>query len=92
MKFCFFIFAVAFIFRATPGSAFELKNSEPDHRRLRIELEAVPIPPQQGFEEYVQEQATAAQRDAKDAGSKPNEQLAKNKQPKPLNPMTLFRW
>jgi heme/copper-type cytochrome/quinol oxidase subunit 2 len=69
-----------------------LKNSEADKRRMTIELEVVPTPPQKDFEQYVQEQATAAQRDAKDAGFKSNEQLAKNKQPKPLNPMTLFRW
>ena len=92
MKSCFFIFAVAFILRASSASAFELKNPEPENRRMTVELEAVPMPPQQGFEQYVQELAAAAQRDARDAGSKPGEQLAKNKQPKPLNPMTLFRW
>ena len=92
MKACFFIFAVTLTLGASTASALELKNPEPDHRRLRIELEIVPIPPQKDFEQYVQEQVTAAQRDAKDAGSKPNEQLATNKQPKSLNPITLFRW
>jgi len=92
MKFGIFIFSFVFIVRAATASGLELKNSEADKRRMTIELEVVPTPPQKDFEQYVQEQATAAQRDAKDAGSKSNEQLAKNKQPKPLNPMTLFRW
>jgi hypothetical protein len=92
MKVCFFIFAVTFTLGTSTASALELKNPEPDHGRLSIELEVVPIPPQKDFEQYVQEQVTAAQRDAKDAGSKPDEQLATKKQPKPLNPVTLFRW
>jgi len=92
MKFGIFIFAFVFILRIATASALELKNPEPDKRRMTIELEVVPTPPQQDFEQYVQGLAAAAQRDAKDAGSKPNEELAKNKQPKPLNPMTLFRW
>ena len=92
MKFGIFIFAFVFILRIASASALELKNPKPDKRRMTIELEVVPTPPQKDFEQYVQEQAAAAQRDAKEAGSKPNEQLAKNKQPKPLNPMTLFRW
>jgi len=92
MKFGIFIFLFVFIVRAATASALELKNPEADKRRMIIELEVVPTPPQKDFEQYVQEQATAAQRDAKDAASKSNEQLAKNKQPKPLNPITLFRW
>ena len=92
MKFGIFIFSIIFIVRIASASALELKNPEADKRRMTIELEVVPTPPQKDFEQYVQEQAAAAQRDAKEAGSKPNEQLAKNKQPKPLNPMTLFRW
>lgn len=92
MKFGIFIFAFVFILRAATASALELKNPKPDKRRMTIELEVVPTPPQKGFEQYVQETTEAAQRDAKDAGSKPGEQFAKNKQPKPLNPMTLFRW
>ena len=92
MKFGIFIFSIVFIVRAATASALELKNPEADKRRMTIELEVVPTPPQKDFEQYVQEQATTAQRDAKDAGSKSSEQLAKNKQPKPLNPMTLFRW
>lgn len=92
MKYGYFAFALILILKVDPSLGFELNNPEPDKRRMTIELEVVPTPPQQGFEEYVQELAAAAQRDAKDAGSKPDEQLAKNKQPKPLNPMTLFRW
>jgi len=92
MKYGYFAFALILILQVDPSFAFELKNPEPENRRMTIELEVVPTPPQKDFEQYVQEQAAAAQRDAKEAGSKPNEQLAKNKQPKPLNPMTLFRW
>jgi hypothetical protein len=92
MKFGIFIFAFVFILRAATASALESKNPEADKRHLTIELEVVPTPPQKDFEQYVQEQAIAAQRDAKDAGSKPDEQLAKTKQRKSLNPMTLFRW
>ena len=83
MKFGIFIFSIVFIVRAATASALELKNPEADKRRMTIELEVVPTPPQNYYD---------AGSDAKDAGSKSNEQLAKNKQPKPLNPMTLFRW
>jgi hypothetical protein len=92
MKYRYLAFSLILIFQADASLGFELKNPEPDKRRMTIELEVVPIPPQKDFEQYVQEQAATAQRDAKDAGSKPNEQLTKNKQPKPLNPITLFRW
>ena len=92
MKYGYFAFALILISQADPSLGFELNNPKPDKRRMTIELEVVPIPPQKDFGQYVQEQAAAAQRDAKDPGSKPNEQLAKNIQPKPLNPMVLFRW
>ena len=92
MKYGYFAFALILILQSDPSLALELKNPEPENRRMTIEIEEVPMPPQQDFEQYVQEQAAAAQRDAKDAGSKPHEQLAKNKQPKPLNPVVLFRW
>jgi hypothetical protein len=92
MRYGYFAFALILILKVDSSLAFELNNPEPDKRRMTIELEVVPTPPQKDFEQYVQEQATAAQRDAKDAGSKSNEQLAKHKQPKPLNPITLFRW
>mgnify|MGYP003694144327 CR=1 FL=1 len=62
MKFGIFIFSFVFIVRAATASALELKNPEADKRRMTIELEVVPTPPQKDFEQYVQEQATAAQR------------------------------
>ena len=92
MKYGYFAFALVLIFKADASLGFELKNPEPDKRHMTIDLEVVPLPPQKDFEQYVQEQAATAQQDAKDAGSKPKEQLATNKQPKPLNPVTLFRW
>jgi hypothetical protein len=92
MKYGYFTFSLILTLTATASFAFELKDPHADNRRMRIELEAVPIPPQQGFEQYVQEIAAAAQRDAKDANSRSDEELAKNKPPKQLNPMVLFRW
>lgn len=92
MKYGYFAFLLILILEASASFAFELKDPEANNRRTRIELEAVPIPQQQGFEQYVQELAAAAQRDAKDVNSKSDEALAKNKSLKQLNPMVLFRW
>jgi hypothetical protein len=80
------------IFCATPVSAFEAKNPEPGERRLSVELEIVPIPPQQDFEQYVQEQAAAGRRDAKPEERPPKQDPDKERQANALNPMVLFRW
>ena len=61
MKFGIFIFSIVFIVMTATASALELKNPEADKRHLTIELEVVPTPPQKDFEQYVQEQAIAAQ-------------------------------
>jgi hypothetical protein len=54
MKFSIFIFSFVFIVKAATASALELKNPEADKRRMTIELEVVPTPPQKDFEQYVQ--------------------------------------
>ncbi|HEY2919973.1 MAG TPA: hypothetical protein VGK77_13385 [Candidatus Binatia bacterium] len=92
MKQGYFAIALALIFSSSPTLAFETKDPERDDRGLRIELEVVPTPVQKDFEEYVQDLVASAQRDKEEASSKREEEVAKNKQPKPLNPLVLFRW
>ena len=92
MKYGFFIFALVFILRTIPVSAFELRNTEPDERRLRIELEPVPSPAQQDFDKYVQELAAAAQKDATPEERARKDDVAKARQLKVVNPIVLFRW
>jgi hypothetical protein len=55
MKFGIFIFSIVFIVRAATASALELKIPVAGKRRMTIELEVVPTPPQKDFEQYVQE-------------------------------------
>jgi hypothetical protein len=85
------ISALATILMATPGWAFELKNPEPDERRLGIELTPIPSQVQQNFDRYVQDLAAAARKDAT-----PEERARKDdaneRQPKVLNPVALLRW
>jgi hypothetical protein len=92
MKYSYLLFALAVILEATSAQAFEMKDPQRDDRRLRVELEVVPTPPQQDFEQYVQELAASAQREAKESNSKREEDAAKDKQPKSFNPLVLFRW
>ncbi|HEY3166846.1 MAG TPA: hypothetical protein VGK57_06425 [Candidatus Binatia bacterium] len=92
MKHGYFAIALALILSSSSTRAFETKDPERDDRGLRIELEVVPTPLQKDFEEYVQDLVASAQRDTKEASSKREEEVAKNKQPKPLNPLVLFRW
>ncbi len=92
MQYGYLIFALALILQTTSVQAFEMKDPQREDRRLRIELETVPTPPQQNFDQYVQELAAAAQRDAKEPSSKREEDAAKAKQPKSFNPLVLFRW
>jgi len=86
------VFALAVILEATSAQAFEMKDPQRDDRRLRVELEVVPTPPQQDFEQYVQELVASAQREAKESNSKREADAAKDKPLKTLNPMVLFRW
>ena len=92
MKCGYLVFALAGILEATSAQAFEMKDPQREDRRLRIELETVPTPPQQDFEQYVQELAASAQREAKESNSKREADAAKDKQLKTLNPLVLFRW
>jgi hypothetical protein len=92
MKCGYLAFALAVILETTPAQAFELKDQQREDRRLRVELEVVPTPPQQDFEQYVQELAASAQREAKESNSKREADAAKDKQLKTLNPLVLFRW
>lgn|SRR5262245_50658394 len=86
------IFALAIFVEAISVQAFEVKEQRPEHRRLSVELDVVPMPPQQDFEQYVQELAASAQREVKDPNSKRDTDVAKDKPFKTLNPMVLFRW
>jgi hypothetical protein len=92
MKYGYLVFALALILETTRAQAFEIKDPERDDRRLQIELEVVPTPQQQDFEQYVQELVASAQRDAKEGNSKREEDIAKSKELKTLNPLVLFRW
>ena len=53
MKYGLFIFALVFILKDTPVSAFEARTPERDESGLRIELEPVPSQVQQDFDRYV---------------------------------------
>jgi hypothetical protein len=92
MRFGYFAIALIVILTAFPTLAFETKDLERDGHGLRVELEVVPTPQQKDFEQYVQELVASAQRDAREGNLKREEDLAKNKQPKTLNPLVLFRW
>jgi hypothetical protein len=92
IKYGYLVLALALILETTSARAFEMKDQQREDRRLRIELETVPTPPQQNFDQYIQELAAAAQRDAKEPSSKREEDAAKAKQPKSFNPLVLFRW
>ena len=92
MKYGYLVFALAAILETTSAQAFEMKDQQREGRRLRVELEVVPTPPQQDFEQYVQELAASAQREAKESNSKREADATKDKQLKTLNPLVLFRW
>ena len=92
MKYGFFVFILVFVLRAVSTSAFELKKNERDERDLRIELEAIPSPAQQDFDKYIQDLATAAQRDARPEERARKDEAAKDHQIKVVNPIVLFRW
>jgi hypothetical protein len=92
MKYGYLVLALAIVVETTSAWAFETRDQQREDRRLRVELDVVPAPPQQDFEQYVQELAASAQREAKEANSKREVDAAKDKQLKPLNPVVLFRW
>jgi hypothetical protein len=92
MRYGYFAIALVLILNSSPTVAFETKDLERHDSGLRIELEVVPMPEQKDFEQYIQELVASAQRDAREANSKREEDAAKDKQPKTLNPLVLFRW
>jgi len=92
MKYDYLIFALVVILETPSAQAFEMKDQQREDRRLRVELDVVPTPPQQDFEQYVQELAASAQRETKEANSKREPDAVKDKQLKTLNPIVLFRW
>jgi hypothetical protein len=92
MSYRYFALAIVLTLASSPAVAFETKDLERDDRGLRIELEVVPTPQQKDFEQYVQELVASVQRDAREGNLKREEDLAKDKQPKTLNPLVLFRW
>jgi hypothetical protein len=92
MRYGYFAIALVLLLHSSPTLAFEKKDMEHDDRGLRIELEVVPTAEQKDFEQYIQELVASAQRDAREGNLRREEEIAKNKQPKPLNPLVLFRW
>ena len=92
MKYGIFVFILVFVFRAVSTSAFDLKNNERDERDLRIEIETIPSPVQHDFDQYIQDLAAAAQRDARPEERARKDDEAKDRQIKVLNPIVLFRW
>ena len=62
MKYGYVAFALVFILKSVPASAFELKHPEREKPPLKIDLEAAPSQAQQDFDKYVQELAAAARR------------------------------
>ena len=92
MKYRFLAIILVFGLWTIPASAFELKNTESNQRDLSIELETIPAPAQQSFDNYVQDLAAEAQRDERQEEQARKDQLAKAQKPKVLNPIVLFRW
>jgi len=92
MKYGYFVIALALILETPPLLALEIKDPVRDDRGLQIDLEVVPTPVQKDFEEYVQDLVASAQRDAREANTKREEDAVKEKQLKTLNPLVLFRW
>jgi hypothetical protein len=92
MKYSYFVFALVFILKAAPVSAFELTNPAPEERRLHIELSPVPSQMQQDFDRYVQDLAEVARKDATPEERARKDDAAKERQPKALNPIALLRW
>ena len=86
----FLLFALIWILVAVPVSAHESNNPERDQFRMRIELEPAPPSAQRDFDQYIQELAAAAQRDARLSAARKDGE--KEPQAKALNPMVLFRW
>jgi hypothetical protein len=89
MKYGYLVVALAFVLKAAPLSAFELKNPEREPR-LKIELEAAPSQVQQDFDKYVQELAIAARRDVDSPQERKD--AIKELQTKAVNPIIVFRW
>ncbi len=92
MKYGLFIFALVFILKDTPVSAFETRTPERDESGLRIELEPLPSQVQQDFDRYVQDLAAAARKDATPEERARKDDVAKERQAKVVNPMVLFSW
>lgn len=91
MKTHWIVIALVLSLETTPVFGLELKNPENAAAALRMELEVLPSPPRD-FEQYVQELAAAARKDANDANAKHGEDTTKTQKPKTLNPLVLFRW
>lgn len=92
MKYRLPVFTWVFILATLPASAFEGGSPEREKPRLRVELEEIPSALQQDFDRYVQELAARAKRDATPEERARKDDAAKERQPKPLNPLALFRW
>jgi hypothetical protein len=92
MKYGFFIFALVYVIESIPAAAFEARTPERDERHLRIELEPVPSQVQQDFDRYVQDLASASQKDATPEERARKDDAAKERQMKVVNPMVLFSW
>ena len=90
MKYNYLALALIFALGATPAAAFELKSSDREKPRLKIELESAPSEVQRDFDRYAEELAAAARRDLESPPQKKDP--IKDLQAKAVNPIILFRW
>ena len=91
MKYRYATFTLVCVLGAVPAAAFEVKD-DPNREKpqLKIELEPTPSQVQRDFDQYVQELAKEAHRDAVSPPEKKD--TIKELQAKAVNPLVLFRW
>jgi hypothetical protein len=90
MKYRYAAFTLICALTTVPAAAFELKDPNREKPQLKIELEPAPSQVQRDFDQYVQELAKNARRDAVSPPEKKDP--VKEMQAKSLNPLVLFRW
>jgi hypothetical protein len=90
MKYRYATFALICALGAVPAAAFEVKDPNREKPQLKIELEPAPSQVQRDFDQYVQELARDAQRDAVSPPEKKDR--IKELQAEAVNPLVLFRW
>jgi hypothetical protein len=90
MKYRYAALAFFCALNAAAVTAFEPKNPESEKPRLKLELEQAPSQLQRDFDQYVQQLAAQARRDALSPPEKKDK--INELQAKAVNPIVLFRW